>query len=692
MQGKIVKLLKENKNSNLRIEEIAMELRVNKDELKEELLLLEKEGIIYHGKNDKYTLLSNTSLKTAIVKVTKSNGIIVRLEDKTEHKLNNGDYTRVKHDDIVLVDINVKSGNASLIKVLKRKDLVGEVVKENNIYKVIYEDKENELIKEIILEEVYPLGSKVLIDGMTGNIKGIVGHKDEPNIKTKEVLVEHSFHVEFPEDYKMQLKLIPSHLTEEVINEEKRNGRLDQRNIPFITIDGDDTKDFDDAVCFYNNMLYVAIADVPYFIPEDSPIDKETIARSISVYTPGNVEPMLDHKFSSGICSLIPGEDRFTTSLVAKLDEDNNVKSYRLCESIINSKMRMTYSQVNLILEKGIVPSGYENYVGMITKLYDIAMSMKKKMLRDGFLEFSSTEVQVYLEQERVNNIKRRYHGKAEELIEFLMLLKNLTKTSYFIKHGLPFIARNHDEPDHEGLTSWNRLLNTRGYRTDIKKKYTSSDIRRSRDSYKDSSEEVVLDYIGIRKLAKANYGAYNKGHFALGQRAYATFSSPIRRISDYINQRIFKDSRKYGDKFARDKWEPKLELLAKMATDSELRADKVEMIMDDLKKAEYLSRYSKGTVFNAILYEVTDEFMRVILPNMVTGKIYYNPNYHKLGKDGFSLYNTKNFEQFLVGDDIEVCLDKVNIESGEITFTKNKNGEYKYEEEKKGKTKVKTR
>ena len=692
MQGKIVKLLKENKNSNLRIEEIAIELRVNKEELKEELLLLEKEGIIYHGKNDKYTLLSNTSLKIAIVKVTKNNGIIVRLEDKTEHKLNNANYSSVKHDDIVLVDINIKSNAANLIKVLKRKDLIGEVIKEGKVYKVIYEEKENELIKEIILDEVYPLGSKVLIDGMTGNIKGIVGHKDEPNIKTKEVLVEHRFHVEFKEDYKMQIKLIPSYLTEKMINEEKRNGRLDQRNIPFITIDGDDTKDFDDAVCFYNGILYVAIADVPYFIEEDSPIDKETIARSISVYTPGNVEPMLDHKFSSGICSLIPGEDRFTTSLVAKLDEDNNVKSFRLCESIINSKMRMTYSKVNMILEKGIVPPGYENYVGMVTKLYDVAMSMKKKMLRDGFLEFSSTEVHVYLEQEKVNNIERRYHGKAEELIEFLMLLKNLTKTSYFIKHGLPFIARNHDEPDHEGLTAWNRLLNTRGYRTDIKKKYGSSDIRKSRDSYKGSLEEVVLDYIGIRKLAKANYGAYNKGHFALGQKAYATFSSPIRRISDYINQRIFKDSRKYGDKFARDKWEPKLELLAKMATDSELRADKVEMIMDDLKKAEYMSRYPKGTVFNAILYEVTDEFMRVILPNMVTGKIYYNPNYHKLGKDGFSLYNTKNNHQFLVGDDIEVCLDKVNIESGEITFTKNKNGEYTYEEEKKGKTKVKTR
>jgi len=185
MQGKIVKLLKENKNSNLRIEEIAMELRVSKDELKEELLLLEKEGIIYHGKNDKYTLLSNTSMKTAIVKKTKNNGIIVRLEDKTEHKLNNGDYGHVKHNDIVLVDINVKSNIANLIKVLKRKDLVGEVVKEDDVYKVIYEDKENELIKEIILDEIYPLGSKILIDGMTDSIKGIVGHKDEPNIKQK---------------------------------------------------------------------------------------------------------------------------------------------------------------------------------------------------------------------------------------------------------------------------------------------------------------------------------------------------------------------------------------------------------------------------------------------------------------------------------------------------------------------------
>lgn len=691
MQGKIVKLLSSSKNSNLKLGDIANQLGVSKDELKEHLILLEKEGIIYHEKNDKYTLLSNTSLKTGVIKVTKSKGVIVILDDKREYKLNNSNYANVKNNDIVLVDINVKSSMANLIKILKRNDYVGEVIKEGSVYKVVYQDDETDVVNEIILDEVYPLGSRVLIDGMTCSIKGIVGHKDEPNIKTKEVLVEHGFHIEFPEDYKLQLELIPSYLTEDVINNEKRNGRLDQRAIPYITIDGDDTKDFDDAVCYYNGVLYVAIADVPYFIEEDSPIDKETIKRSISVYTPGNVEPMLDHKFSSGICSLIPGEDRFTTSLMAKLDDDNNVKSYRLCESIINSNMRMTYSQVNLFLEKGIVPSGYENYVGMLTKLYDVAMSMKKKMLKDGFLEFSSTEVQVYLEQERACNVERRYHGKAEELIEFLMLLKNLTKTSYFIKHGLPFVARNHDEPDHEGLTAWNRLLNTRGYRTDIKGKYTSLDIRKSRDSYKGCPEEVILDYIGIRKLAKANYGAYNKGHFALGQKAYATFSSPIRRISDYINQRIFKDSRKFGDKFARDKWEPRLELLAKMATDSELRADKVELIMDDLKKAEYMTRFPKGSVFSGIICEVTDEFIRVILPNMVTGKLYYNPNYHKLGKDGFSLYNTKNNEQFLVGDSIDVSLNKINTLTGEIVFVRDKSQEYKNGEEK-VKKKVKTR
>lgn len=686
MEHKIIELLSSKMNSHLKLNEISSKLEVPLEELSDELLRLERNGIVFHDKNDRYTLLSNTSLKLGIVKITKSKGIIVVLEDKTEYSLNSNSHSKVMHNDIVLVEVYNKNSSAQLVKLLKRKDYIGEIVREDK-YKIVSKGR-----KDIILDEAYPLGLRVLVDGMTNKIKYIAGHKDDPDIKTKEVLLEHGFPIRFSEEYQRELENVPNSLTEKMIEEEKKNGRLDLRSIPFVTIDGDDTKDFDDAVCYYNGVFYVSIADTSSAVKEDSVIDTETISRGISVYTPGMVNPMLDHKFSSGICSLVPGEDRFTTSLIAKLDDNNSISSYRLCESIINSKMRMTYNEVNLFLEQEILLPKYTEHSDMLLKLYDIAMSMKKKMLNEGFLEFSSTEIKFYLEQEKISNIKRRYQGKAEELIEFLMLLKNLTKTSYFIKHGLPFIARNHEEPNHERVTEWNRLLTTRGYKVDIKKKYNNEDIRKSLFSYRGCPEEVVLDSIGIRSQAKAKYGAYNRGHFAIGQRAYATFSSPIRRLADYINQRIFKDSLKFGDKYARDKWTPKLELLAKIATDSELRADKVERIMDDLKIAEYMNLVPKGTVYDAIVSEVSEGYIRVLLPNMVSGKVYISTKYYKLGKDGFSAYNPKNNEQILVGDTVSVALSKVNTETGEIIFTMNKNKEYSNEEEKKGKKKVKTR
>lgn len=687
MEHKIIELLSNKMNSHLKLNEISSMLELDIEELREELLYLERNGIIYHDKNDRYTLLSNTSLKLGVVKVTKSKGVIVVLDDKKEYSLNSNSHGKVIHNDTVLVEVYNKSGSAQLVKLLKRKDYIGEIVKDDS-YKIVSKGR-----NDIILDEAYPLGLRVLVDGMTNKIKEVVGHKDDADIKTKEVLLEHGFPIRFSEEYQRELEDVPTFLTDEIIEDEKKNGRLDLRSIPFVTIDGDDTKDFDDAVSYYNGVFYVSIADTTFAVKEDSAIDIETISRGISVYTPGTVNPMLDHKFSSGICSLVPGEDRFTTSLIAKLDDNNRISSYRLCNSIINSKMRMTYNDVNLYLEKGILLPEYSKYSDMLLKLYDIAMSMKKKMLNEGFLEFSSTEIKFYLEEEKISKIKRRYQGKAEELIEFLMLLKNLTKTSYFIKHGLPFIARNHEEPNHERVTEWNRLLNTRGYKVDVKKKYSNEDIRKSLFSYRGCPEELVLDNIGIRSQAKAKYGAYNKGHFAIGQIAYATFSSPIRRLADYINQRIFNDSLKYGDKYAREKWTPKLELLAKAATDSELRADKVERIMDDLKIAEYMSLIPKGTIYEAIVSEVSEGYIRVILPNMVCGKVYISTKYYKLGKDGFSAYNPKNNEQILVGDTVSVALSKVNVETAEIIFVMNKNKECCYEEEKKkGKTKIKNR
>ena len=689
MENKIITLLNNKMSNNLTLDEIVVKLGCNREEAFNVINFLENEGVIYKDKNNKYTLLSKTSLKKGIIKVTKRKGPIVVLEDGKEFDILKNGHGNLVHNDIVLIEPFNKGGTAKVVKVLNRvyKDYVGEVIQEGSKYLLVFKSKPS-----MVLNKKYPIGTKLLVDGKTNTIKSVIGHKDEPDILVKELLLENDFPVEFSSEYQKELEYIPDELSKELINAEKRNGRYDLRYVDIVTIDGEDTKDFDDAVCFYDNMLYVSIADTSYFINEGSYIDKEIIKRGISVYTPGMVNPMNHYKISNGICSLNPNEDRFTTSSITKFDEYGNIISTRLCDSIIRSRMKMTYEDVNLILEENMIVPGYEKYTEMLHNLYNFAMKQKNKMLNEGFLEFSSTEVKMYLEDTRVTGIKRRREGKAEELIEFIMLYHNLLKTSEFIRRGLPFIARNHGKPNDEKLTLYGNLLNQRGYNVEVKGNYDSFDIRKMINSYRGASEKVILDTLAIRAQSRAKYSAYNEGHFAIGQKAYATFSSPIRRLADYINNRIEADANKYGDKYAREKWLPRMESLARIATDSELRADKIERKVDDIKKAEYMSNYI-GSKWTGIVSEVGTNYIKVLLPNMVYGKVYISPKEYSLSKDNFSLISNTRDERILVGDSINVELIKVNKDNGDITFIREGNRIKECSNEKeKSKKKIKSR
>lgn len=692
LEHNIINLLNRDKDKSFTITEISSYLGVNNDEIIETIKSLEENGIIFLNNNGKYHLVANSSLKKGIIKVTKRKGPIVVLTDGTEYDLICNSHGKVAHNDIVLVEPYRRSNLAQLFKVIKRvyTDYIGEVKEENNQHVVVFKDGQ----KPISISKKYIVGTKLLIDGKSGTIKSVVGHKDDPNIREKELLSVNGFSIGFTDEYLKELESIPSELSEEIILEEKKNGRLDMRSLPFVTIDGSDTKDFDDAVCFYNNRLFVAIADTTTIIKEGTVIDKETINRGISVYPPGAVEPMFHHFISNGICSLNPYEDRFVLSSITFPKESDGKLYCKLSPSIINSKMRMTYEDVNLFLEEGVIVKDYEKYRDMLTNLYNFAMYEKAKILKDGFLEFTSDEVKMAFEEEKVTQIRKRHHGKAEELIEFIMLYHNLEMTSEFIKRNLPYIARNHDNPDNDKITKWNKLVNQRNYKVEIKGIYSNEDIRNTLKAYSSAPERTVLDNIGIRAQAKAVYSAYNKGHFALGQRAYATFTSPIRRLSDYINQRIFMDALKYGNKYAREKWEPRMESLARIATDSEIRADEVERMAIKIKMAKYMANnYSKGTNFIGYIAYIGKDYFRVLLSDsMIYGKIYYNPNDWTISKDSFSIINNLDGEKLLIGDKITVTLKMVDLESSEIIFTKEKNKECYYEKEKKDKTKVKTR
>lgn len=690
MEHEIIKILNNKMTSNLTIDELSKIVGKNSEELEGTIKFLLEDGTIYRDKKGKYGLVSKSSMKVGTVKVTKRKGAIVVFDDKKELDLILNSHTKVLHNDRVLVEPYYKGGTCQLVSVIKRvvNDYVGTVVLENNKHILVFKDRES-----VKVSKVYPIGTKLVLDGKTGQIKEILGHITDPDMKIKELFVEYGVPTGYKEEYLRELDSIPECLSDEDIIEAKKNKVLDIRKLPVVTIDGDDTKDFDDALAFYDNHLYVSIARVPYYIKEGSFIEKDVIARGTSYYPPGMVNPMLHHKISNGICSLNPGEDRFTNTSVSKFDEKGDRISCKFVNTIINSKKRMTYEDVNKILEENIVPSDYEEYVDMIKDLYNFAMRQKKKMLNEGFLQFSSTEIKVIFDMEKITGIKKRHHGKAEELIEFLMLYHNLEMTNEFIRRGLPFIARNHDEPNIEKINAWNTLLRIRGYKVESKSKYTNEDIKKSLKSYEGTNEKIILDSIAIRAQSKAKYSAYNRGHFALGVKAYATFTSPIRRLSDYINQRIYDDALKYGDEYAIKKWEPRMEMLARTATDCEIKADKIERQAQKYKMAEYMeNNFHKGDKFPALISGIEEGKIRILLSNGIYGKVYYSTKDYSVSKDGFCLINNKTKETFIVGDSMDVSLKTVDTDSGEIIFSRDRVKECSNEKEKEGKKKIKSR
>lgn len=667
MENAIIELLSNKKNNNLKAKEIAKILKISEEDVLSTLEVLTKEGIVYKN-NDRYMLVINTSLKKGTIKITSKRGIIVILDNNEELEVVYKDKKKLKNDDTVLVDYTTVKGVVKVVKIIDRKyyDFVAEVIHEGDKY-IAISDKD-----DIVLNDIYPIGTKLLIDGRSHEVKEVLGHKNDIGMLEKEVLALNGFPTSFNDKYMEEVKDIPTFVSSSQIEEDKRNGLKDQRGIRSVTIDGDDTKDFDDAVSYHNGTIYVQIADPNRYIKEKGAIWDETLKRGISVYFPGCCNPMMHEVLSNGIASLVPGEDRYALSTGIKIDNSGRVINYRINEAVINNRKRMTYEDVNKYLEDNIIVDGYEDYTSLLDDLYASSMKVKNKMLSDGFLEFSSSEVKFFIEHSQIVDIKERRCGKAEELIEFLMLLHNICLTDYLLKNKLPFISRFHDSPNDDKLNSWIGLLKKRGYKINLgkKKDYTTSDIREVQKTYIGSREQVIYDKMAIMSQAKAKYSHTNIGHYALGLDAYGTGSSPIRRLSDTINERVVKDSLRYGVSYTREKWEKIMSYLARIATDAELRAIKAENKVDNIRKAEYIKDNEKEE-YEVIVSSVNDKYLTVLtLDNMIYGRLYYNEEYFHLGKDGYSIVGV-NGEKILIGDIFSAKLSKVNTTTGEIVFSK---------------------
>ena len=598
---------------------------------------------LYQTKKGRYLNFSDSDIAADFVKgifmSTKSEYGFVRVNGMDEDIFIYGKNVKTAMDgDLVLVHLTKKetddkSAEGEIVKVLKvnKNTKLGEVlIEKNKIYCLVKNNKKIDKI-ELIGEDLDRLvdGDIISFEIINGNqlkakLKKRLGHKNDPDIDIIGVLAEHDFETEFNEECLEQLKTIPTEVSDRDLV-----GRVDLRDELIFTIDGDDTKDIDDAISL-NKLpnghfeLGVHIANVPYYIKENSPLDLEARNRGTSVYLADRVVPMYPHQISNGICSLNPGVTRLTISAIMEIDENGNMIDYKIIESVIKSRIQMTYNKVNQILEEDIIPDGYEPYVSKLKEMKELASLVRKNKVKRGYIDFDVDEVKIVVDSEgRVLDIKKRYRGTGEKMIEDFMILANEAVASTITNLGLIGVYRIHGDVSIDRLRKFLKIL--RNYNIKIKddlKYVNQKTIQDILNRIKDLEGFNVLATRMISCMDKARYSTHNIGHFALSSRDYTHFTSPIRRYPDTTIHRLLHDYLFSNlNEEVVNHWENILEDICVQSSDREKASIDCEREVDDMKMAEYMESHI-GETSKGMVSGITSFGIYVMLPNLVEGMI----------------------------------------------------------------------
>ena len=678
MKERIIELL--NENTSLTIMEINDKLLLNTIEeyqrLQSELDELVSDGILYYSeKKKKYLLLENSHLvKGELIINDKGFGFIEIGKDIKDVYVNEKNINGAQDGDTVLFEYLNKDQlkpEGKIIKVIKRNydPLVGEVLLIDGDY-FVKPDKKG---KNIYIPREYLNGAveghKVVVEPLkegnrVGKITKIIGHKNDVGVDILSFVYEYNFSPEFPKEVIDELDSIPQFLSSNDIQEGLANGRKDLRDEVIFTIDGADTKDIDDAISIEKisdkeYILGVHIADVSYYVKEGSKIDEEAYFRGTSVYLVDRVLPMLPHKLSNGICSLNEQEDRFALSCIMHIDDQGNVTKYEITPSIIRSRKKMTYDNVNLILEDNTIPEGYEDFADTLITMQELSKILRKKMIKRGYIEFESTEAKIIVDETcHPIEIKAREQRTGEELIENFMIAANETVASSIFYKNLPGIYRVHDKPNEKRIEEFLKFLSLHGYATVGKNKIENSkDLQKILNSLENVPEAKVLSDIAIRSQAKAVYSDVNIGHFGLGSKCYSHFTSPIRRYPDLILHRLVKE---YNYNYSEDIINKNKEYLP-VATEHlsirEQEAQNCERDVDKMKKAEYMMDHI-GDIYEGIISGVQEFGFFVELDNTVEGLVRVEDikgDYFVYNQDLLALLGKRSKKKYAFGDKVKV-------------------------------------
>lgn len=648
------------------------------------------DGILYYSdKKKKYLLLENSHLVKGTLSLNeKGFGFIIINKDIKDVYVNEKNINGAQDGDLVLFEYLNKDKErpeGRIIKTIKRnyEPLVGEVILVDGEYFVKPDKKgANIYIPRDNLNGAVE-GHKVVVTPLkegnrVGKITKIIGHKNDVGVDILSFVYEYNFSPSFPDEVIEELDDIPSYLTEEEINKELSSGRRDLRSEEIFTIDGSDTKDIDDAISLSKlddgkYKLGVHIADVSYYVKEGTKLDDEAYFRGTSVYLVDRVLPMLPHKLSNGICSLNENEDRFAFSCVMIIDDKGDIGHYEIFKSIIRSRKKMTYEEVNKILEENTTSEDYKPFEKTLLLMNELSKILRKKMIRRGYIEFESTEAKIKVDENcHPTHIESRVQRSGEELIENFMIAANETVASSIYYKNLPGIYRVHDKPDEKRLGEFMKFLSLHGYVVNGKNKIDNpKDLQHILSQLEEVPEVRVLHDMAIRSQAKAVYSDINIGHFGLGSKCYSHFTSPIRRYPDLILHRLLKDyNYNYSDRIISERKE-ELPVECEHCSIREQEAQNCERDVDKMKKAEYMMDHI-GEVYDGIISGVQEFGFFVELENTIEGLVKAESikgDYYVFDNDLMALIGKKSKKKYSFGDKVKVKVTRADKDRSEIDF-----------------------
>ncbi|WP_431804288.1 ribonuclease R [Halobacillus andaensis] len=658
---------------------------------------LEEEGELVRTRKNRFGLPEKMNLIRGKIQMhAKGFAFLIPDDDaKDDVYLHHSDLNSAMNNDKVLVRVEKRDeeGNrpeGTVIRILERATtrVVGTYESSRNFGFVVADDKR--IPHDIFIPKSQANGAvdghKVIVEitkfpeermSAEGEIVEILGHKNDPGIDIISIIHKHGIKTEFPEEVLAQAGETP-----EKISEDEIKNRRDLREETIVTIDGADAKDLDDAVTVKkldngNYKLGVHIADVTYYVEEGSPIDKEARERATSVYLVDRVIPMIPHRLSNGICSLNPQVDRLTLSCEMEINAEGEIVGHEIFQSVIKTNERMTYKDVNLILEENDeeLKEKYKDLVPMFQEMEDLAATLRKKRFERGAIDFDFKEAGVVVNEEgKAVDVKLRERSVAERLIEEFMLAANETVAEHFHWMDVPFIHRIHEDPDESKLQNFFEFVANLGYSVKGSAENVHPQaLQNVLESVKDTHEEMIISKLMLRSMQQAKYDPQSLGHFGLSTEFYTHFTSPIRRYPDLIVHRLIRTYlvNKEMDYQTRKHWKDQLPEIAKHSSEMERAAVDAERETDDLKKAEYMED-KIGEEYDGVISSVTSFGLFVELPNTVEGLVHVSTltdDYYNFQEKQFAMIGERTGNIYRIGDEITIRVSNVNLDERVVDF-----------------------